>query len=124
MLHQISFDSIRETVIKDPSAKIYVVSKNPQKLVNDPQINLCSSLAPSTKLSQGLKLGYIQECEYQKKYSDELRSPVAQVIMGFINNEALLHEIYLVTEVNDGLLLNVMINIKKAPSIKEFEWQT
>jgi uncharacterized protein YeaO (DUF488 family) len=110
MITEIDFAHLKEKLVEDPDAKFYLVMRQPPEYVRLAQIQECPVLAPSDKLVEDFKLGYITEDEFKRKYFNELKNPIAIELMKLIVNEGKEKDVYLVSEIEDHrfLLLGVL----------------
>ena len=115
LLGEIGFDDdiIKGVLAIDPTAKLYIIMKDPPDFERSDRIQVCHSLAPSEEFEEEFLWGKIKESDYKNKYYSELQSPVAQKLMRYILKEAMEKDVYLVSNNDDRfLLLNVMDKLK------------
>ena len=96
MINEIHITQMKQRLIEDPAAKLYVVMRKPPEYVQFDQIQDCPALAPSAEILQELKTCQITWDEYKRKYLKELQNPVAQELMKFIAHKAKERDVYFV----------------------------
>ena len=95
MIKEIHISQMKGKLIKDPSAKFYVVMQRLPDYVRLDQVQACPVLAPLSEILQKLKTCQIEWIEYKRKYLQELQNPVAQELIKFIAHEAKKKDVYL-----------------------------
>jgi hypothetical protein len=103
MLKLLEFRELKQTIIQDPGATFYLVSRGGLNYLNSDKIRKCPVLAPSDKLARKFRSGDIKESEFKNRYSQELQSPVVRELLRLIRSEALENDVYLVCK-GDHLL--------------------
>lgn len=96
MIKEIQISQMKGKLIKDPSAKFYVVMQRLPDYVRLDQIQACPVLAPSSEILQKLKTCQIEWIEYKRKHLQELQNPVVQELIKFIAHEAKEKDVYFV----------------------------
>jgi Protein of unknown function, DUF488 len=100
MLKQLNFKNLKQTIMQDPGATFYLVSRGGLNYLNFDQIRKCPALAPSDKLARKFRSGDIKESEFKNRYIHELQNPIAMELLRLIRSEALENDVYLVCKGN------------------------
>jgi hypothetical protein len=96
MLKQLNLKNLKQTIIQDPGATFYLVSRGGLNYLNSDKIRKCPVLAPSDKLARKFRSGDIKEREFKNRYTQELQNPIAIELLRFIRSEVLENDVYLV----------------------------
>lgn len=88
MIKEIEFKDMNDRLGEDPSAKFYLIMRPIPDYINFSQIQECPVLASSAGLAHNYRLGLIPVREFQKKYFNEMKSPICEELIRSIIKKA------------------------------------
>ena len=110
MIQEISFDELKQARIENSDGIFYICAQAPKNFIWFSQYQSCSALTPNAV--HEYRNGLIKKEVFQQKYKNQLKSPVSRNLIRYIKIESNERPVYLVTDVEQGLLLNLINEIK------------
>lgn len=108
MIQEIKLENLKS--FYDPEATYYLCLELPPGFVMLENYRKCLIFIPHS--INELKSGLMSEMAYEESYRAQLRGSASHALMEFIKEESKNRNIYLVVERQDGILLDMIENIK------------
>jgi hypothetical protein len=110
VIQEISFEELKQARIENPDGVFYICAQAPKNFIWFSQYKSCSALTPNAV--KEYRNGLITKGIFQVKYKNQLKNPVSRNLIRHIKVESKERPVYLVTDVEHGLLLNLTNEIK------------
>jgi hypothetical protein len=110
MIQEIGFEELKQTRMENPDALFYIFAEAPKNFVWFSQYQSCSVLTPNAV--HEYRNGLITKEVFQQKYKNQLKSPVCRNLIRYIRIESKERPVFLVTDIEQGLLLSIINEIK------------
>jgi hypothetical protein len=110
MIQEIGFEELKQARMENPDGIFYICVQAPHDFIWFSQYRSCSVLAPDAV--KEYRNGLITKEVFQQKYKLQLKGPVCRNMIRHIRIESNESLVYLVTDIEHGLLLNLINEIK------------